>query len=75
MESNEKPKTTSEDCWRHEYVLIKQLQKTDDSNLKQMNKVVEQKHLKITLANQRLDIQDKKLTQNVKELNCKKRNF
>ena len=40
MESNEKEKTTSDDYWRLQYVITKQLQKTEgDSNLKQMNKV------------------------------------
>ena len=69
MESNEKEKTTSDDYWRRQYVITKQLQKTEDSNLKQMNKVYAQKHLEIASANQKLGIENKKLVQKVKELN------
>ena len=69
MESNEKEKTTSDDYWRRQYVITKQLQKTEDSNLKQINKVYAQKHLEITSANQKLGIENKKLVQKIKELN------
>ena len=62
-------KTTSDDYWRRQYVITKQLQKTEDSNLKQLNKVYIQKHLEITSANQKLGIENKKLVQKVKELN------
>ena len=69
MESNEKEKTTSDYYWRLQYVITKQLQKTEDSNLKQMNKVYVQKHLEITSANHKLGIENKKLVQKIKELN------
>ena len=69
IESNEKEKTTSDDYWRRQYVITKQLQKTEDSNLKQMNKVYVQKHLEITSANHKLGIENKKLVQKIKELN------
>ena len=66
---SEKEKTTSDDYWRRQYVITKQLQKTEDSNLKQLNKVYIQKHLEITSANQKLGIENKKLVQKIKELN------
>ena len=69
MESNEIEKTTSDDYWRRQYVITKQLQKTEDSNLKQMNKLYAQKHLEITSANQKLGIENKKLVQKIKGLN------
>ena len=69
MESNEKEKTTSDDYWRRQHVITKQLQKTEDRNLRQMNKVFAQKYLEITSANQKLGIENKKLVQKIKELN------
>ena len=68
-----KEKTTSDDYRRSQYVIIKQLQKTEDSNLKQMNNVYAQKHLEITSANQKLGIENKKLVQKIKEFNRKLR--
>ena len=65
-------KTTSDDYWRRQYVITKQLQKTEDSNLKQLNKVYIQKHLEITSANQKLAIENKKLNRELRKLKDKK---
>ena len=48
MENNGKENTTSDDHWGRQYVLTKQMQKTDDNNLKQIKKVFAQKHLEIS---------------------------
>ena len=71
MSNTEKGKTTSDDYWRRQYVLTKQLQKTEDSNLKQINKAFAQKHLEITSANKKLGMANKELVEQVKQLNCK----
>ena len=68
MENNGKEKTTSDDYWRLQYLLNKQMQKTDDSNLKQTNKAFSQKHLKVMSDNQKLGSENKKLVAKIKEL-------
>ena len=54
MNKTEKGKTTTDDYWRRQYILTKQLQKSEESNLKQINKAFAQKHLEITSANKKL---------------------
>ena len=71
MNNTEKGRTTSDDYWRRQYVLTKQLQKTEESNLKQINKAFAQKHLEITSANKKLGMANKELVEQVKQLNCK----
>ena len=71
MSNTEKGKTTSDDYWRRQYVLTKQLQKTEESNLKQINKAFGQKHLEITSANKKLGMANKELVEQVNQLNCK----
>ena len=71
MNKTEKGKTTTDDYWRRQYVLTKQLQKTEESNLKQINKAFAQKHLEITSANKKLGMANKKLGEQIKQLNCK----
>ena len=71
MSNTEKGKTTSDDYWRRQYLLTKQLQKTVESNLKQINKAFAQKHLEITSAKKKLGMANKELVEQVKQLNCK----
>ena len=71
MSNTEKGKTTSDDYWRRQYVLTKQLQKTEESNLKQINKAFAQKHLEITSANKKLGMANKELGEQIKQLTCK----
>ena len=70
MSNTEKGQTTSDDYWRRQYVLTKQLQKTEESNLKQINKAFAQKHLEITLANKKLGMANKELGEQIKQLTC-----
>ena len=71
MNNTEKGKTTTDDYWRRQFVLTKQLQKTEESNLKQINKAFAQKHLEITTANKKLGVSNKELGKKIKQLNCK----
>ena len=71
METSGKEKTTLDDYWRRQYLLTKQMQKTDDSKLKEVNKEFFQKHLKITSANQKGGGENKKLVAKIKELTHK----
>ena len=71
MNNTEKGKTTADDYWRRQYVLTKQLQKTEESNLKQINKAFAQKHLEITSANKKLGMANKELGEQFKQLTCK----
>ena len=68
MENNAKERTTSDDHWRRYYIMTKQMQKTDDSNLKQINQAFAQKHLEIMSANQKIGSENKKLAAKIKKL-------
>ena len=70
MNNTEKGKTTTDDYWRRQYVLTKQLQKTEESNLKQINKAFAQKHLEITSANKKLGMANEELGEQIKHLTC-----
>ena len=71
MSNTGKGKTTSDEYWRRQYILTKQLQKTEECNLKQINKAFAQKHLEITSANKKLGMANKELVEQVEQLNCK----
>ena len=71
MVNNVKQMTTTDDYSRRQYVSTKQMQKTDDSNLKQINKAFAQKHLEVTSANQKLGSENNKLVAKIKDLTHK----
>ena len=71
ISKTEKGKTKSDYYWRRQYVLTKQLQKTEESNLKQINKAFAQKHLEITSPNKKLGMANKELGEQIKQLTCK----
>ena len=63
-------KETSDDYWRRQYIISKQLDKTEESNLKTLNKAYARKHLEVTSANQKLGAENKKLIEQVKQLSA-----
>ena len=69
MQCSEKEKITSDDYWRRQYIVSQQVKKTEESNVKEINKVYARKHLEITTANQNLGVENKKLVEKVKQLN------
>ena len=71
MNNTEKGKTTTDYFWRRQYVLTKQLQKTEESNLKQIKKAFAQNHLEITSANKKLGKVNKELGEQIKQLTCR----
>ena len=71
MSNTEKGKTTTDDYCRRQYVVTKQLQKTEENKLKQINKAFAQKHLEITSANKKLGMANKELGEQIKQLTCK----
>ena len=71
MSNTEKGKTTTDDYCRRQYVVTKQLQKTEENKLKQINKAFAQKQLEITSANKKLGMANKELGEQIKQLTCK----
>ena len=69
MQNSEKEKITSDDYWRRQYIVSQQVKKTEESNVKEINKVYARKHLEITTANQNLGVENKKLVEKVQQLN------
>ena len=69
MQNSEKEKITSDDYWRRQYIVSQQVKKTEESNVKEINKVYARKHLEITTANQNLGVENKKLIEKVQQLN------
>ena len=69
MQNSEKEKVTSDDYWRRQYIVSQQVKKTEESNVKEINKVYARKHLEITTANQNLGVENKKLVEKVQQLN------
>ena len=69
MQNSEKEKITSDDYWRRQYIVSQQVNKTEESNVKEINKVYARKHLEITTANQNLGVENKKLVEKVQQLN------
>ena len=69
MQNSEKEKVTSDDYWRRQYIVSQQVKKTEESNVKEINKVYARKHLEITTANQNLGVENKKLVETVQQLN------
>ena len=69
MQCSENEKITSDDYWRRQYIVSQQVKKTEEINVKEINKVYARKHLEITTANQNLGVENKKLVEKVKQLN------
>ena len=69
MKNSEKEKVTSDDYWRRQYIVSQQLKKTEESNVKEINKVYARKHLEITTAHLNLGVENKKLVEKVQQLN------
>ena len=69
MQNSENEKVTSDDYWRRQYIVSQQVKKTEESNVKEINKVYARKHLEITTANQNLGVENKKLVEKVQQLN------
>ena len=69
MECSEKEKITSDDYWLRQYIVSQQVKKTEETNVKEINKVYARKHLEITTVNQNLGIENKKLVEKVQQLN------
>ena len=69
MQCSEKEKVTSDDYWRRQYIVSQQVKKTEESNVKEINKVYARKHLEITTVNQKLGMENKKLVEKAQQLN------
>ena len=63
-------KETCGDYWRRQYIISKQLDKTEESNLKTLNQAYARKHLEVTSANQKLGAENKKLIEQNKQLSA-----
>ena len=70
MKLDKQEKETSDDYWRRQYVISKQLDKTEQSNLKTLNQAYARKHLEVTSASQKLGAENKKLIEQVKQLSA-----
>ena len=63
-------KETCDDYWRRQYIISKQLNKTEESNLKTLNQAYARKHLEVTSAHQKLGAENKKLIEQIKQLSA-----